>query len=264
MNIHHKNMKQLSQHMQSWTQSNLEQHGIYECTFARFDKKEAEFLAIPMFYDWHFIYLEQDLDLQIYKRLIPGARYLENSCDIYKNYYQFIKNKCEGKPNYFKFDVITETQSGYEMVTVGSDVPLTPQTSILLKKLSHQLSYEVDKVIKSKTNIKSEFRAVQSLLEQESNTANYEVKDTYNFAKSKYNDIVLTVKEQQYIRHLMFNKTQKEIAYEHNCSETAVRKVILNIKRKLGYEYMANSAMFNLLEQKDVLFTISATFKASS
>ena len=49
------------------------------------------------------------------------------------------------------------------------------------------------------------------------------------------------------------NLTQKEIAHQKGISQTAVRKTITGIKRKLGNDKMPKSRMFKLLQAQGVL-----------
>ena len=52
--------------------------------------------------------------------------------------------------------------------------------------------------------------------------------------------------------------THKEIASRQGCSQTAVRKILTNIKLKLGFSYMSNSHMFSELKKMGVLEVCAA------
>ena len=71
----------------------------------------------------------------------------------------------------------------------------------------------------------------------------------------RFHDINLTSLEIKYLKCLSALMSQKEIAYQNQCSETAVRKVILNVKNKFGNGSMPNSKLFQLLKEKGVTLT---------
>ncbi len=255
MNIHHKNMKQVSQEMQSWTKSNLTYLGIYECNYAHFDLNEASWAGIPMYYDWYCEYMEQGLDLSLASRLSQGTRYWDQTTQLYQKYNHFINTIDTHSPH--RLDVITKTDDGFEMLTVSSDHLLTPSEHLQVEKALRVLSHQARYITKNKPNLTMDLRCVNELknIEFEKEGPCYS-----QYEKSKFGDVILTSKEQKYIEYMIFNKTQKEIAYLHSCSETAVRKVITNIKRKLGHEFMPNSQMMDLLGQIGVLSICSQSF----
>ena len=69
---------------------------------------------------------------------------------------------------------------------------------------------------------------------------------------------MLTAKEMQYIEYMLRNKTHLEVALLQDCSETAVRHIYMNIRRKLGNESMTLSQMAHQLDQLGVLSLCAA------
>jgi DNA-binding CsgD family transcriptional regulator len=73
------------------------------------------------------------------------------------------------------------------------------------------------------------------------------------YMKVNFGDLVLTAKEQLYIEFIIFNIAHKEIAHRQDVSETSVRKLLSNIKRKLENESMSNSTLLPELRRRGVL-----------
>tara|TARA_B100001094_G_scaffold228083_1_gene222628 strand:+ start:200 stop:979 length:780 start_codon:yes stop_codon:yes gene_type:complete len=244
MNIHHKNMKQVSRDMQAWTESHLNEIGIYDCTYSHCDMYNGTRTPITTSYEWYCIYSEKNLDLLLPQRIEKTGTYWSQENQLYASYENFAAD------NFYKLDLFNKLDEGYEMFSIGCNRYLTPQEYKQLQYLFKVIAYEAQKIRKKKPHITLELRTCDELKKLHSIETN-----SFHSApkKAKFQSLILTPKEQLYIGHLMFNLTHKEIAYKYNCSETAVRKVILNIKRKLGNEYYSNSVMFEMLHQKQVL-----------
>ena len=256
MKIHHKNMKQVSLDMQQWVQSNLAHLGIFECGYANYNFVEQSFLPIPMHHEWYCQYMEQDLDLLTATRVAQASKYWDMQNTIHKKYNDFIEQRM--KKNFYKIDFIQKNADSYELLTVGTERPFSPQEYLEIQKHFRHISYQADQIRKQKSHVLSELRPWRELknLHQEKSV----IDTASEYEKAKFDDITLTAKEQLYIEYLMMNKTHKEIAFNHEVSDVAVRNVLRNIKRKLGNDYMSTSLMFKRLKSKGVLSVCSQSF----
>ena len=249
MKIHHKNMKQVSHDMQQWVQSNLAHLGIFECNYSSINAQESTWMGIPMSHRWYCHFMEQGLDKSVVARLQKGSHYLEGSDILYKKYAQYIGSK--PTDDLHRYDYVIKNHQGFETLTVSSNQLISKSTHDHLNKVLHHLSYQAQRIVKNKSNIESEFRFSQELTELFEAKTSEEKSSTY--MKSKFHDVILTAKEQLYIEYLIRNLSHKEIAHEHDVSETGVRHVLRNIKRKLGNDSMSTPRMFELLDKKGVL-----------
>lgn len=248
MNIHHKNMKQVSEDMKQWTQENLSSLGIYECSYNHFDIKRNIFMPIPMHYEWYCEYLEKGYDLSVAERLNEGANYWKEDDPMFTAY-----KKCVGRDDCYKLDLVIKNESGFELLIVAGSSPLTAKGFNVLQKNFYQLSFQGHKIRKLKPNTMLEIDPIKSVTEKFYNSGNDDsanLLDPSSYKKARFQEVILTAKEQLYIEYLIYNFTHKQIASKQGCSETAVRKVITNIKIKLGNAHMSASTM--LLKLNDI------------
>tara|TARA_B100001094_G_scaffold34724_1_gene28825 strand:+ start:211 stop:996 length:786 start_codon:yes stop_codon:yes gene_type:complete len=256
MNIHHKNMKQVSHDMQQWVQSHLSHLGIYECGYGHLDIVKGTRMPMTTSYDWYCQYNEKNLHSLIVDRIRNKGKYWHNSNDIYHSYKKFI-----GK-TFHKLDLFNKVSEGYELLTLGCHRLLSPYEYLEVNKAFKQLSYEATKIRKSKPNITLELTTMHELRSMHSHDGSTENQDNsfINYEKYKFQDIVLTAKELKYIEHITLHMNHREIAQLHGCSETAVRKVITNIKGKLKNKNMSTSQMCHILMDYGVLAVCSQSF----
>ncbi len=255
MNIHHKNMKQVSRDMQSWIQSSLSSFGIFECGYHNINIKDKTLLPIPTMYNWYCEYLERGLDLHTPTRIKNADKYWNSQDSLFQAYDKHVPE--DERNTLHKIDLVSKFDHGYELFSVGSYKPLSRESHIAIHKCFKEVSYQANKIKKKKPNILLDLRAIdefKSLHETNQLLTNTEYK------KSNFNGVILTPKELQYIEYLVFNLNHKEIAYRHQCSQTAVRKVLCNIKRKMGNSYMPTSHLLLKMNEIGVLRLISKSF----
>tara|TARA_B100001094_G_scaffold98535_1_gene94743 strand:+ start:306 stop:1076 length:771 start_codon:yes stop_codon:yes gene_type:complete len=256
MNIHHKNMKQIACDMNNWRQKNLSPYGIFEVNYTRYDIKNKTWIVMPSMYDWYCKFMEQDLDLHIAQRLKSGWKFWDKEDITFKKYEKFLAIK--NVPDTHKNQIVSERPDGFEMLAVSSHNKLTQFEQMHVEKAFRSMSYQAESVIKSKPNILLDFRGV----EQIPNLSKPNALPEMQYEKSNFKGLILTAKEQLYIEYLLFNLSHKEVAYKQNCSQTAVRKIYLNIKRKLGCSYMPTSTLLKKLNEHDVLSLYSIKFNS--
>tara|TARA_B100001094_G_C18170890_1_gene795021 strand:- start:389 stop:1144 length:756 start_codon:yes stop_codon:yes gene_type:complete len=249
-------MKQVSQDMQQWTKSNLTHLGIYECTYNYFNVHDETFMPIPMNYNWYCEYMEKGFDLSVADRLNSGSAFWKDD-SVFQAY-----KKCVGIEKCYKLDLVVKTTKGYEMLILAGQKPLNTKDFTLLNRAFHQVSFLAHRIRQDKPNTLIHLKPVNAIkLNHYRDHQNDTSSKVNKYTKAKFDNIILTPKEQLYIEYTLFNLTHKEIAYKHNCSQTAVRKVISNIKRKLGNEFMPTSQMLLSLNDKGVLSSCTPSVK---
>jgi len=256
MNIHHKNMKQVSRDMQSWVNQNISDRNIYECSYSYYNYFDRTFMSLPCDYMWYCDYMEKSLDLLSSYRIKNGSKYWDQESELYKNYKKNISN-CIGSKTFYKLDILNKMEHGFEMLAIGSFEPISFQSHIRINHLFSQLSLHAHKIRKKRKHICSDLRQVDEIrdihIAQEKKLDNLSESSLKNYSKAKFDNLILTAKELLYIEYTMMGLTHKEIAARQQCSQTAVRKVLLNIKFKLGFSYMPNSQMMSKLKDVGVL-----------
>jgi DNA-binding CsgD family transcriptional regulator len=253
MNIHHKNMKQAALDMQQWVQQNISDPNIYECSYSYYNYKEATFMSLPCEYRWYCDYMENSLDLLSAYRIQNGSKYWDKDSHLHQSYATSIQ-KIIGERPFYKLDILKKHNDGYEMLAIGSFEPIAFNAHLRLNQLFSQLTLHAAKIRRYKKNICLDLKQVDEIksMHQDSNlilNANTDEISRNRYQKSKFDQIVLTAKELLYIECLMMGLTQKEIALKQQCTETAVRNIILNIKRKLNLDYAPISQVFHKLKQ---------------
>ena len=162
MNIHHRNIKQISQDMQSWVHKHLFQYGIFECAYGCFNTDEATFLPIPMYYNWYAAYMEKSLDLIVATRLkYTGFNYWEKHSPLFKSYNHSVNHKYDKT---YKLDIVIPVRNGYEMLVIGSHTPLSHHTQHTLSQCFHELSSTAFELKKKQPSLCIELRAIQSII----------------------------------------------------------------------------------------------------
>jgi len=257
MNIHHKNMKQISHDLQAWTESHMSNIGVFELSYGYYDLKNKRWMGMASAYPWYCSYLEHQYDMQIYKRLNPGLHYWDKSSDLYNRYKSQLDYHNIDKA--YKCDLVIQNDQKFEMLTIACKQKLSGNEESLLEKYLRGFSYQAHKIMKNKKNILLDLKIPSDINLDLEDEKKLNLSEQYE--KSKFGDIVLTSKEIKYIENTIFNLSHKEIAYQNSCSQTAVRKVICNIKRKLGCESMPTSYMLKKLKEIGVLNIISSSLK---
>lgn len=153
MNIHAKNMKQVSTDMTQWVRSNLSQYGIYECNYTQFNVVQQTLTAIPSACRWHYHFMEQNLDLYAAKRLTVGAQHWQKDQLLFKQYQKFTDQSF-----FTKIDFVQKTHSGFHLMSFSCMKELTLKDYAILNHYFHHLDYHVGKLIKQKPNLSTELR----------------------------------------------------------------------------------------------------------
>jgi phage regulator Rha-like protein len=157
MNIHHHNMRQVSEMMADWVRRHMAHLQIYDCTYSYCNFVEGTRLPITTAYDWYCQYNEQSLDLLLPQRILTGSQYWNPSSVLFKNYSQYVEGR------FFKIDLFSKTHDGFEMFTLGCNKRLLPQEYQYLKYLFQTMSKEAMRLKSLKPNLVVELRTAKAL-----------------------------------------------------------------------------------------------------
>tara|TARA_B100001094_G_scaffold235595_1_gene230636 strand:+ start:1215 stop:1958 length:744 start_codon:yes stop_codon:yes gene_type:complete len=239
-------MSAFSQHLEDWRQSKVD-HLTSEVGYMYFDIQKNKYLGSSSNLAWRSEFHEKDLDISGINLLNEGCFILPNNSVIKSAY----NNLEQTQPDSYKTLFCRRDNFGFELFGVVTQKELSNIDQIFMNKSLFNLSYKVSRWVKNKTSIFTDIKAYD-LAKNKFDQCSGAPEIVYDKSKFRGN-LILTTKEQQYIEYLLFNFTKKDIAYKHQCSETAVSNVITNIKRKLGYENMATPMMMIKLKELGVL-----------
>jgi hypothetical protein len=243
MQIHYKNMKYIADHTKTWVDKHLGHLGIDMFGCNVIDFKHNTYLPMPRNYDLYCEFIEKKHHLQMASRVQHGLRHWSMADPLYQLECQF---RAPGTKLHM-LDWTLKTENGFELFFINSRQPLQPQHIYELKQKMHVFSYQVSQLKKYKPKALLELENRDALLEKYLSFDDVLTPQPFDFQKARFGDLVLTGKEQAYIQHMVFQRPYKEIAARYQVSEVAVRKVIYNIKCKLGSPTMSLSEMFTRL-----------------
>jgi DNA-binding CsgD family transcriptional regulator len=250
MNIHHKNMKYLADVSRAWEKKNLSYLGIdkFSCNFI--DLKHNTYLPMNADYPRYCDFIEKKLHHELPSRITPGIRPWNPSellFQVEEAHYKPEKQTENAHQKLHAIDWTIKNENGFEIFCIVSHLPLQPHQLNAVKHWMHAYSYEGAQIMKYKPKAMLEIENRAALEEKFLNFDELVTQVPVQFQTAKFGDLILTGKEQEYIQHLMLQRPYREIAAKYQVSQVAVRKVIHNIKRKLGCPNMTIPEMFNQL-----------------
>ncbi|SIO96901.1 hypothetical protein [Vibrio spartinae] len=197
-----------------------------------------EIYTLSTDYDWHLSYWDQGLNKTVGKRISPG---LSSWRDKDEEYHHLLrKHRIPDKVDYTWL-----CPQRAEIVSLACRHQLTSQESHQLAVLRPYLAYHAHKLW---------LKHQVATLPYQSMPVSSDTPDTHMYDQNhfRFGDIVLTAKEVSTIRLLLSFHSPKEIAWQHHCSESAERKRIETIKRKINCT--GNRAtFFQLLHKHGIL-----------
>lgn len=242
--VHCRNIKRLSNELDRWMKSNLQEFSVIELGYNHYDLDCNHYLAVSNNLSWRDVYIEHGFDIDSIHILEEGIRVLDNKDTIKACYNKhFIADSVR---TLFCF------RASYGFVTFSTLTPkhLThQQQNLVMQRLRHGW-YEVRRACKTRPHL---FTPLQhrSLIKEK--FVQPPKKFDIEYQRSVFQDIVFTAKEQQYIEYLLFHLSPKDIADKHQCSETAVRRAIIRIKQKLGNQNFTTSELLLNLRERGML-----------
>lgn len=248
MYIHHKNQQYLCNATEVWVRRYLSDLGIDEfgCNFL--DLQDNTYLPLGSGYTQYCEFIEKQLHHHMAARIKPGIRHWDPDEVLFKvkaSHYPPKPDRGGAQPTLHALDWTIKTATGFELFFVVSHQPLqAPQ----IKGLQHWLrvfSYKGAQVKKYKPKALLEIENRDAVAEKFSNFGQTQTK--LQRQKAKFDTLILTAREQEYIQHLLLHRPYRDMAAYHQVSEITVHKGISNIKRKLGCARMSTPEMMHKL-----------------
>jgi DNA-binding CsgD family transcriptional regulator len=258
--IHHKNMRYLCESTTDWVEKNLSQFGIFDfgCNFLNINDNSY----LPLVSDYHLYceYMDQNLHLQMLDRLHLGINQWNKNPTLLQSYDDTqiklnaqLSRDYEPSKNTYHIDWVMKTKSGFQVFYCIGHRSLDANDLLKIKQYLHIHAYEASKIKKYKPKALIDLPTSEEITARFHAIASHENGEPIRYQKAEFDGVILTGKEQEYIEHLVFHRTHKDIAQRYQVTETAVRHIICNIKRKLGNENMPTTTMFALLNETGAL-----------
>ncbi len=248
MDIHHKNINQYAQFVKSWQLKNLAQLDIIDICYMHIDTHHQFLHMLSSNLDWYDLFWQNQLDLSLSLRIQQECTYWFDLDAAHQN------TLAQFAPDTERADLCLHHQGVFDLLSVHSPQILGLQDYSLCFRALPTLSYHAHK-FRKKDQCVFPIRD-QAVFDVEFAEVNLEKCNAVEQeTRYRFNGINLTALEIKYLSCLSSLMSQKEIAYHFKVSETAVRKVIGNVKRKFGHDAMPNSKLFRLLKQYGVTLT---------
>tara|TARA_B100001094_G_scaffold333126_1_gene408862 strand:- start:137 stop:928 length:792 start_codon:yes stop_codon:yes gene_type:complete len=247
--IYHQKIESYSEMMKEWMKRNIHNENIKTISHLEVSLKNKSIEMMTNDLIWYSIFWENNLDesisLQLQNTCTHWSKLPKKYQDILDCYY----------PNTEIVDYCFQYQTSYHLFCIHSEIPLSLSEEALLFKALPTLKYHIYKIKKDNKNKyklpirdKNIFKLNKLDKEEPEKIKNKE-------KRYRFGDINLTALEIKYMLCLISLMSQKEIAYHHKVSETSVRKIIINVKKKYGNEHMSNSKLFTELRKSGVTLT---------
>ncbi|MBX9487190.1 helix-turn-helix transcriptional regulator [Yersinia enterocolitica] len=213
------------------------------------DVVNKEIICMCSDYDWHLLFWNDELDLQIGKRLTPGIEPWHNYPDSYLNTLSKFKNKNLKT----QINICTRHDSIFELTSLCSTGELSSKDMINFLKLKPTLSDYANQIWKTKNNqqeISLPLRDNTIIDIIEPNDNNSDALDCHPYMR--FGNIRFTQKEIIAIRYLLSHRRVKEIAALQGCSATTIQTRINRIKEKLDCQNQSSAVLFKALKEHGV------------
>jgi DNA-binding CsgD family transcriptional regulator len=218
---------------------------FFECGFVYTNFQSGQFVCLSSNMTWRYQFLEKDLDYDLPELFQVGVNVLNEQHSVKQVYNNNFRKHCIKMCFFFRYE------DGFDMFSTSSFKPLNLVQQNYVYRKFRELAYMLQQRLKKRHQLVQELRMADAVKKQHALQDPLQVQD--DTQKALFDGVALTAKELLYLEYLMVNLTQKEIAFRHQCSETAVRKVIMNVKKKLGQDSMPCSIMFQKLKERGVL-----------
>lgn len=250
--VYSKNEAKVHENLVGWSNSNLSQFEVTETGFIRYDIKKNRYVGNSTYALWRNEFHEQRLQAHGVNLLKEGCFIMPQNSLIKAAYQKFIE-----KQNY-KTLFVLRNESIYTVFGIVTDEIMSLKKQQSVNKAVHSLHCELERYFKyhqSESVYKEipHLHRAKEMLKSSIAGGSHDHEIIYDKAKFDGN-LILTAKEQKCIEYLIFGMTQKRIAYMHGVTETSVRNMMLNIKRKLGFsESIDTYTMMMELKKRGVL-----------
>ncbi len=237
MNVEERNMEEACKKFKSHLGFN--NRNVIHVAFSRIDTVQNKLLTICTDYSWHLEYWSEDMYKSVGKRCGEGVNVWDKIDEDHKQ----ILKKIHAEQ---KVDVTTKNEEYIDILSLASNQPLSARSILNLSSLKPKIGFLAQNIWHmekpSCLNIPTPKLAPVS----------DEALINIDISQYSFGGLTFSEKEMQTIQWLLQLKSIKEIAWTHRCSETAERKRIESIKRKLNCSGKSSSYLFNALKRSGI------------
>ena len=237
MNVEERNMEEACKKFKSHLGFN--NRNVIHVAFSRIDTAQNKLLTICTDYSWHLEYWSEDMYKSVGKRCEEGVN-VWNKID--EDHKQILKNINAEQ----KVDITTSNEEYIDILSLASNQPLSVRSILNLSSLKPQIGYLAQNIWHTE---KPNYLNIPAPTLAPSTD---EVLLNIDISQYSFGGLTFSEKEMQTIQWLLQLKSIKEIAWIHRCSETAERKRIESIKRKLNCSGKSSSYIFNALKKSGI------------
>lgn len=216
-------------------------------TFIYIDVDNKQTYNISNNYEWQLICWDDDLDLLVNERLIPGIQLWSNYSEL------FSKTLTKSSKRKTKIDFCSKYADAFEISTINSMRSLSVADTMAIYKFRPIIADYAHQLWKENKEITLPLRQEISLplyIQEEKNEEVTDLLDTHQYMR--FGNIRFTRKEVITIRLLLSHCRVKEISAIQGCSETSEHKRIIRIKEKLDYPHASPSGLFKVLKEHGI------------
>ena len=242
MNVEERNMEEACKKFKSHLGFN--NRNVIHVAFSRIDTAQNKLLTICTDYNWHLEYWSEDMYKSVGKRCEEGVN-VWNKID--EDHKQILKNINAEQ----KVDITTSNEEYIDILSLASNQPLSVRSILNLSSLKPQIGYLAQNIWHTE---KPNYLNIPAPTLAPSTD---EVLLNIDISQYSFGGLTFSEKEMQTIQWLLQLKSIKEIAWIHRCSETAERKRIESIKRKLNCSGKSSSYLFNALKKSGIAQALS-------
>lgn len=218
----------------------FDERNVIHVSFSRINREQNRISTICTDYDWHLMYWNEDVYKSVSKRFTEGINVWDGLDHRHKE--QLKKTRATQK-----VDITTGTGTSIDILSVATKKLINERVVISLLSLKPKVTYLSEKIWREERPKKlilpiSTSPATSSGKENETSIR-------LDISNHSFGNITFSEKEMQTIQLLLQLKSLKEIAWFHQCSNTAERKRIELIKQKLGCSGKSASCLFEALKK---------------
>lgn len=233
------NLKRTFSHVFDWDKMDV--------SYVKVDLIDKFIFAMPSNYEWHLTYFDNDLDLQISERIVPGIQYWNDYSSKYS------KVLLRNKKRETKVDICTQYKNTFEILSINSKAKLSHADMMTIFKWKPIIAYYSNRVwSESLDNIlplREEIIIHKDSIEEEYDATDESV-DICPYIR--FGNIQFTRKEIVTIRLLLSYVKVDEISAIQRCSSTAEHTRIKLIKKKLNCKNNSPEELLNKLNEHGV------------
>ncbi|EKT60285.1 helix-turn-helix transcriptional regulator [Providencia burhodogranariea] len=216
-------------------------------TFIYIDVDNKQTYNISNNYEWQLICWDDDLDLLVNERLIPGVQ-------LWSNYSEFFsKTLTKSSKRKTKIDFCNKYGHIFEISTINSKRALSVADTMAIYKYRPIIADYAHQLWKKNKEITLPLRqeiALPLYMQEDKQETTTDLLDTHQYMR--FGNIRFTRKEIITIRLLLSHCRVKEISAVQGCSEASEHKRIQRIKEKLDCPYASPSGLFKVLKEHGI------------